>query len=111
MSPTSLSWPPAANSVVSMADSQVSPRQLYLAWIEEQIEEYKARLPRDELLELADEAVQALFTSEDEQYPLTEILLRDAVDALIFRRLGLPSYRTWLRRYRGQRPGEPPVSS
>jgi len=94
-----------------MADSHVSPRQLYLAWIEEQIEEYKARLPRDELLQLADEAVRALFTSEDEQYPLTEILLRDAVDALIVRRLGLPSYRAWLRRRRRGSPGDPPVSS
>ncbi len=75
-------------------------RQLYLEWIEEQIEEYKASLPRDELLALADLAVQELFSSEDGQYPLTEILLRDAVDALIYRRLGLPSYRTWVRRQR-----------
>jgi len=94
-----------------MPDSHISPRQLYLAWVEEQIEEHKARLPREELLQLADEAVQALFSSDDEQYPLTEILLRDAVDALIFQRLGLPSYRVWLRRYRGKASGDPPVSS
>jgi hypothetical protein len=89
-----------------MADAHSTPRQLYLAWVEEQIEEYKARLPREELLQLADQAVQELFTTEDGQYPLTEILLRDAVDALVFRRLGLPSYRVWLKRHRGQ----PPVS-
>ena len=91
-----------------MADAHVPPRQLYLAWVEEQIEEYKARLPREELLRLADQAVQELFAAEDGQYPLTEILLRDAVDALVFRRLGLPSYRAWLRRHRAA--GQPPVS-
>ncbi|HEX7089370.1 MAG TPA: hypothetical protein VF192_04500 [Longimicrobiales bacterium] len=91
-----------------MADAPSTPRQLYLAWVEEQIEEYKARLPREELLQLADQAVQELFAAEDGQYPLTEILLRDAVDALVFRRLGLPSYRAWLRRHRAA--GEPPVS-
>ncbi len=94
-----------------MPDAHISPRQLYLAWVEEQIEEHKARLPREELLQLADEAVQALYASDDEQYPLTEILLRDAVDALIFQRLELPSYRVWLRRYWGKGTKNPPVSS
>lgn len=83
-----------------MATSPVSTRQLYLDWIEEQIEEYKAALPRDELLALADLAIQELFSSDDGQYPLTEILLRDAVDALIYKRLQLPSYRAWVRRRR-----------
>ncbi len=97
--------------MVPMPDAHISPRQLYLAWVEEQIEEHKARLPREELLQLADEAVQALYASDDEQYPLTEILLRDAVDALIFQRLELPSYRVWLRRYWGKGTKNPPVSS
>ncbi len=73
------------------------PRQLYLAWVEEQIEDYKATLTRDELMQIADAAVQQLFETPDEQYPLTEILLRDAVDALLFKRLKLPSFRQWLR--------------
>lgn len=77
------------------------PRQLYLAWVEEQIEDYKATLTRDELMQLADTAVQQLFQTPDEQYPLTEILLRDAVDALLFERLKLPSFRQWLRQRRG----------
>jgi len=80
-----------------MADPRSSPRQQYLDWIEDRIEDYKAALQRDELLQLADDAVKELFESEDGQYPLTEILLRDAVDALIFRRLALPTYRQWLR--------------
>lgn len=107
----SLSGFPAPTSLKSMADSHIPPRQLYLAWVEEQIEEHKARLPREELMQLADEAVQALYASDDGQYPLTEILLRDAVDALIFERLKLPSYRVWLRRYRSEPPGGRDVSS
>lgn len=76
-----------------------SPRQLYLDWVEEQIEEHKAALTRDELLSLADDAVRQLFDDNDGQYPLTEILLKDAVDALIFKHLGLPSFRQWRRSY------------
>ncbi|HEX7050622.1 MAG TPA: hypothetical protein VF188_10505 [Longimicrobiales bacterium] len=90
--------------------AHASPRHRYLAWIEEQIEEHKAGLSRDELLQLADEAVAELFDAEDGQYPLTEILLRDAVDALIFRRLRLPRYRQWLRTCQTDT-GERPSSS
>jgi hypothetical protein len=78
-----------------MIDSFASPRQRYLDWVEEQVEEHKVSLTREELLELADEAVQQLFDTNDGQYPLTEILLRDAVDSLIFRKLRLPSFRRW----------------
>lgn len=75
----------------------VSPRQRYAQWVEDQVEEFKAGLTRDELLSLADQAVTALYRTDDEQYPLTEILLRDAVDTLIFDRLELPTFRQWLR--------------
>lgn len=78
-------------------NTPLSPRHAYAAWIEERIEDYKVALDRDELLTLADQAVTDLFHSHDGQYPLTEILLRDAVDALIFQRLSLPSYRQWLK--------------
>lgn len=94
-----------------MPDPRASPRQLYLAWVEDQIEEYKAALHRDELLELAEDAVRELFASQDGQYPLTEILLRDAVDQLIFRRLKLPTYRQWLRMCRSDTPDRPPEST
>jgi hypothetical protein len=78
-------------------DAPLSSRQQYLEWVEDRVEDFKAALPREDLLSLAEEAVDGLFGSHDGQYPLTEILLRDAVDALIFRRLRLPTYRQWLR--------------
>jgi hypothetical protein len=84
-----------------------APRQLYQAWLEEQLEDYKAALTRDEILALADEAVQQLFTTADGQYPLTEILLCDAVDALLLRRLNLPDFRQWRRTCRNDTPDRP----
>ena len=80
-----------------MTAPQTAPRQLYQAWVEEQIEEHKASMPREELLDLAEEAVQQLFHTPDGQYPLTEILLCDAVDTLLFRRLNLPDFKQWQR--------------
>jgi hypothetical protein len=84
------------------------PRQEYHAWIEEQIEDFKTSLTRDELLTLADEAVEQLFTTPDGQYPLTEMLLCDAVDALLFRRLGLPDYKAWAKQCRSDTVKRPP---
>ncbi|MGH7466821.1 MAG: hypothetical protein ACRENP_02440 [Longimicrobiales bacterium] len=83
-----------------MSAPTTAPRQEYQTWVEEQIEDFKTALTRDELLGLADEAVQTLFDSPDGQYPLTEILLCDVVDALLFRRLGLPDYKQWARQCR-----------
>jgi hypothetical protein len=80
-----------------MTTPRRSPRQQYLDWVEDRIEDYKSGLTREELLTLADHAVDELFDTADGQYPLTEILLRDAVDGLIFQRLELPGYRRWLR--------------
>lgn len=80
-----------------MSNPFTAPRHTYQAWVEEQIEEYKTALTREELLDLAEQAVEDLFTTPDGQYPLTEILLCDAVDALLFRRLNLPDYKHWLK--------------
>ena len=80
-----------------MSTAYTPPRQQYQAWVEEQIEEFKTALTRDELLNLAEQAVQELFTSPDGQYPLTEILLCDAVDRLLFQRLNLPDYKHWVK--------------
>lgn len=80
-----------------MTAPDLAPRQLYMAWVEDQIEEFKAGLTREELLNLAEEAVDCLFDSPDGQYPLTEILLCDAVDRLLFERLDLPDFRQWRR--------------
>ena len=86
---------------------QRSPRQRYTDWVQDRIEEYKSDLTRDELLSLADRAVDELFDADDAQYPLTEILLRDAVDALIFRTLDLPGYRKWLKTCQTDTPTRP----
>jgi hypothetical protein len=73
----------------------IASRRTYNAWIEDQIEEFKAALTRDELLDLAEEAIESLGDSPEGQYAITEILLRESVDALIFDRLNLPDYRQW----------------
>jgi hypothetical protein len=90
-----------------MTSPAETPRQRYQAWIEEQLEDCKAGLTRDELLDLAEYAVQQLFDSPDGQYPLTEMLLCDAVDRLLLQRLNLPDFRQWQRMCRtdtGKRP-------
>lgn len=76
------------------------PRSLraeYEEFIEQRIEEYKDGLPRAALLSIGDEAVQELARAE--QYLLTEVLLQEQVDAIIRRRLRLPSYRRWRERH------------
>lgn len=90
-----------------MSTPAETPRQLYQAWIEEQLEEYKAGLTRDELLDLAEIAVEQLFHAPDGQYPLTEILLCDAVDRLLLARLNLPAYRQWQRMCRNDTSSRP----
>ena len=85
-----------------------TPRQRYHAWIEEQIEDYKTALTRDELMDLAESAIQQLFDAPDGQYPLTEILLCDAVDRLLFQRLDLPDFRQWQRMSHNDTQGRPP---
>jgi hypothetical protein len=89
-------------------DAPLSSRQQYVAWVEERVEDFKAALPREDLLSLAEEAVEGLFDTNDGQYPLTEILLRDAVDDLIFRQLRLPTYRQWLRTCQSDTDPRPP---
>ncbi len=76
------------------------PRSLraeYEEFIEQRIEAYKDGLPRAAILGIGDEAVQELARTE--QYALTEVLLQEQVDAIIRRRLRLPSYRRWRERH------------
>lgn len=94
-----------------MATAFTPPRKQYHAWVEEQIEEYKTALTRDELLDLAEQAVQELFTTPDGQYPLTEILLCDAVDRLLFIRLNLPDYKHWLKTCRSDTVNRPDLET
>jgi len=68
----------------------------YELFVEQEIENYKESVPRNVLLGIGDEAVASL--SAEPQFALTELLLCEEVDRLIFRRLRLPSYDTWRRR-------------
>ncbi|NUO63837.1 MAG: hypothetical protein HOQ12_11010 [Gemmatimonadaceae bacterium] len=75
------------------------PRSLkheYELYVEEEIEHYKESIPRSALLAIGDEAVAVL--ARDSQLSLTEILLCEEVDRIIFSRLRLPTYQTWRRR-------------
>jgi hypothetical protein len=76
------------------------PRSLhaeYQHFIDQRIEEYKDQLPRADILAIGDEAVGELARSE--QIQLTEVVLREHVDAIIRRRLRLPSFRRWRERH------------
>ena len=76
------------------------PRSLraeYDQFIEQRIEEYKDSLPRGDILAIGDEAMAEL--SGDLQLQLTEVVLRDQVDAIIRRRLRLPSFRRWREKH------------
>lgn len=68
----------------------------YELFVEQEIENYKESVPRSVLLGIGDEAVSALAAQA--QFALTELLLCDEVDRIIFKRLRLPGYDTWRRR-------------
>jgi hypothetical protein len=73
-----------------------SLRHEYALYVEEEIENYKESIPRSVLLSIGDDAVSSLSTQP--QLALTELLLCEEVDRIIFRRLRLPTYQTWRRR-------------
>ncbi len=78
---------------------QRSLRQEYGEFILERIEEFKQQISREELLQIADEAVRELEAGAEDQLLLTEVLMLEHVDRLIMRRLNLPSYRRWRTRH------------
>lgn len=69
----------------------------YQLFIEQRVEEYKDQLPRKDILDIGDEAVSELARSE--QFQLTEVVLTEQVDAIIRKRLRLPSFRRWRERH------------
>jgi hypothetical protein len=81
------------------ARPQRSLRQEYGEFILERIEEFKNQLSREELLALADEAVQELEVGPEGQLVLTEVMVLEHVDRLITRRLNLPTFRRWRERH------------
>lgn len=80
-----------------------SLKQEYQEFILQRIEEYKNAIPRAELLQIGDEAVRELQASAQDQYLLTEVLLLEHVDRIIFRRLRLPSFPRWRQKHRALR--------
>ena len=68
----------------------------YELYLEREIENYKESVPRSVLLSIGDDAVSALAAQQ--QFALTELLLVDEVDKIIFKRLRLPAYVTWRKR-------------
>ncbi|MCU0625267.1 MAG: hypothetical protein MUF21_02100 [Gemmatimonadaceae bacterium] len=68
----------------------------YALYIEREVERYKDSIPRTAMLALGDEAVTQMRAAE--QLELGEIVLREAVDEIIVRRLRLPHYQAWRRR-------------
>ena len=68
----------------------------YELYLEREIENYKESVPRTVLLSIGDDAVRALAAQQ--QFALTELLLVDEVDKIIFKRLRLPAYVTWRKR-------------
>ena len=73
-----------------------SLRHEYQLFVEQEIENYKESVARSVLLAIGDEAVSVLASAP--QFALTELLLCEEVDRIIFRRLRLPAYDTWRRR-------------
>jgi hypothetical protein len=68
----------------------------YQLYIEQEIENYKESVPRPALLAIGDEAASRL--AAEPQFALTEMLLCEEVDRIIFSRLRLPAYNTWRKR-------------
>ena len=67
----------------------------YATYVDLEIERYKETIPRSSLLKLADDAVESLRTGT--QLELSELVLCDAVNEMIMRRLKIPAYDRWRR--------------
>jgi hypothetical protein len=73
-----------------------SLRHEYELYLEQEIENYKESIPRAAILGIGDEAAAKLASQS--QFVLTELLLLEEVDRIIFSRLRLPKYDTWRRK-------------
>jgi hypothetical protein len=67
----------------------------YAIYVDREIEHYKDSIPRSSLLKLADDAVAQM--TQGAQLELSELVLCDAVNEQIMRRLKLPTYVRWRR--------------
>ena len=82
-----------------IARPQRSLRQEYEEFRLQRIEEFKQQISREDLLQIADEAVHELEVGAEDQLVLTEVLVLEHVDRLIVRRLNLPAFRKWKGRH------------
>jgi hypothetical protein len=73
-----------------------SLRHEYELYVEQEIENYKESISRSALLTIGDEAAARLVSQP--QFTLSELLLCEEVDRIIFRRQRLPTYNTWKRK-------------
>lgn len=94
---------PAKTGIAPLRRQPRSLKQEYQEFILQRLEEYKNTVPREELLEIGDEAVRELQASAQDQYLLTEVLLLEHVDRIIARRLRLPSFPRWRQKHRALR--------
>jgi hypothetical protein len=76
-----------------------SLKQQYHEYILQRIESYKNTLSRRELLDLGNEAVAEMEAAGD-QFLLTEVLLTDWVDRLIYKRLRLQPCSRWSKQFK-----------
>lgn len=76
-----------------------SLRQQYQEYVLQRIETYKNSIGRSRLMELGAEAAAEMQDSGEEQFLLTEVLMQEAVDRLIVKRLKLPAFSRWKQQY------------
>jgi len=78
---------------------QPSLRQRYHEYLLQRIEDFKNRISREELFQLGNEAMAELQDDPDGQYFLDEVLREDLLDKLITKRLRLPGFGPWRRKF------------
>ena len=76
-----------------------SLKQQYHEYVLERIETYKNSLGRSRILELGGEAAAEMQDTCEGQFLLTEVLMQEAVDRLIAKRLKLPAFNRWKQQY------------
>ena len=79
-----------------------SLKQQYHEYVLQRIETYKNSLGRERLLEIGGEAASEMQDAFSGQFLLTEVLMQEAVDKLIIKRLRLPTFNKWKQQH-GQR--------
>jgi len=77
----------------------LSTKQRYHEYLLQRIEDYKNSIPREELLNLGNDATSELESPAGVQYFLSEILLAETVDNLIKKRLNLPTFKKWRQQH------------